>query len=331
MIRIYNKELDKLAEIHYKAIKDQLYKDFKQIKGTKKISTDEIEIKFNEKLKKNGINNTLREIITSKFDQLTKIAKRNIKYKKDTTFQKMYNKFSNGKDAHIGLRKPRGEPRLTYNANTMVESLGFKVCPLCNRNYINNTKRIYKTGKNGVEYTIKRTCQLDHYYSQSEYPLLAMSFYNLIPVCSSCNHAKSDKSLSISPYSIAKVDHLITFDFNIDDVKAISDKNHVKVSIKVDSSNKKVIKDHLDIIGIEELYKNHNDIVFEILQKYRHYNHIKRKELIVSFPGLYENEQEIKNVLFGEYKDIDNFHRKSLSKLTRDIIKRIDNYPSDLI
>lgn len=330
MIRIYNDKLDELAEIHYLAVRNQLYKDFKQNKKTKKLNVNEIEAEFDANLKKDGISNTLHEIITSKFDVLSEMARNNVNYKKNKIFQKMYNKFSGRDDAHIGLRKPRGKPRENYNANTMVESLGFKVCPLCNRNYINNTKRISKIGTNGTEYTIKRTCQLDHFYSQSQYPLLAMSFYNLIPVCSSCNHAKSHTPLLISPYSIDKIEHLITFDFNIDDIKAISHQDHVKVSVKPDPSNEKLIRDQLNVLGIEELYKNHNDIVFEILQKYHYYNKTKRKEL-QSFEGLYENEQEIKNVLFGNYNDIDNFHRKSLSKLTRDIINRIERYPSDLI
>lgn len=321
MIRIYNDKLDELAEIHYLAVKNQLYKEFKQNKKNKKLDVDEIEIEFDANLKKDGISNTLHEIITSKFDVLSEIAKNNVNYKKNTIFKKMYKKFSIGDDAHIGLRKPKGRPRANYNANIMVESLGFKVCPLCNRNYINNTKRISKIGTNGTEYTIKRTCQLDHFYSQSNYPLLAMSFYNLIPVCSSCNHAKSDIELLISPYSIDKIDHLITFNFNIDEIKAISHQDHVKVSIDPNPS----IDDHLNVLGIEELYKNHNDIVFEIIQKYHHYNKTKRKEL-QSFEGLYESDQEIKNVLFGNYNDIDDFHRKSLSKLTRDIIKTIDNY-----
>ena len=54
----------------------------------------------------------------------------------------------------------------------VLNSLNLSVCPYCNRQYIFGTDNNRKVG-----------AQFDHFYSKSKYPYLALSFYNLIPVC----------------------------------------------------------------------------------------------------------------------------------------------------
>lgn len=66
-----------------------------------------------------------------------------------------------------------------------------KVCPYCNINFV------YAYDKDKV------TFQLDHFYPKDKYPYLALSFYNLIPCCGSCNHKKGIKSITTHPYSEA--------------------------------------------------------------------------------------------------------------------------------
>ena len=43
-------------------------------------------------------------------------------------------------------------------------------------------------------------CQFDHFYNKSKYPLLAISFYNLVPVCGTCNHTKGKNDVDYSPH-----------------------------------------------------------------------------------------------------------------------------------
>ncbi|MCR5293864.1 MAG: hypothetical protein K6E30_01655 [Lachnospiraceae bacterium] len=62
----------------------------------------------------------------------------------------------------------------------MVQGLDIRTCPYCNRVFIGSVKN----KKLGV--------QLDHFYSKSNYPFFAVSLYNLIPCCSSCNMNKRD-------------------------------------------------------------------------------------------------------------------------------------------
>lgn len=78
-----------------------------------------------------------------------------------------------------------------YNAYTLVEATGISVCPYCNRNFISNLN----------DSKIK-IAQLDHFYSQKKYPILSLSFYNLIPCCQTCNYFKRGETGELfNPYS----------------------------------------------------------------------------------------------------------------------------------
>ena len=63
----------------------------------------------------------------------------------------------------------------------LAEKLKVNTCPYCNRNYT-------VTVRKGKKALIVRP-DFDHYFPQSEYPLLALSFYNLIPSCLLCNRS----------------------------------------------------------------------------------------------------------------------------------------------
>jgi 5-methylcytosine-specific restriction endonuclease McrA len=75
-----------------------------------------------------------------------------------------------------------------YSAYHLILDLGITVCPYCNRNFIFNS-------------TKKRTSHFDHFFPESKYPFLAMSFYNLVPSCSTCNTLKGKESIDYNPYS----------------------------------------------------------------------------------------------------------------------------------
>lgn len=59
----------------------------------------------------------------------------------------------------------------------IINSLGVRACPYCNRNYITS----YGANRN------KSTADLDHFYQKKQYPLFALSLFNFVPSCSICN------------------------------------------------------------------------------------------------------------------------------------------------
>jgi len=66
-----------------------------------------------------------------------------------------------------------------YDGFKLAKELAIDVCPYCNRNY---------TTSHRIDGTLKNVFpEFDHFYPQKDFPLLALSFYNLIPSCSICN------------------------------------------------------------------------------------------------------------------------------------------------
>ena len=77
-------------------------------------------------------------------------------------------------------------------AGKFVKSVGLTVCPYCSRNYIapltEPDDAIYRP-------------DLDHFFARSLYPYFALSLYNLIPSCSTCNcRIKGDEDFLLNGY-----------------------------------------------------------------------------------------------------------------------------------
>ena len=91
------------------------------------------------------------------------------------------------------------------------EQVGQNVCPYCNRNFIEDLKIVKnRNGRKPVG-----TFELDHFYSKDEFPMFAVSFYNLIPVCGTCNRIKSNTVFNINPYLMYDKKDNISFEYNI--------------------------------------------------------------------------------------------------------------------
>jgi len=205
--------------------------------------------------------------------------------------------------------------------------MNIKVCPYCNNQYTQTLEKQDKTHK--VQF------QLDHFYPQSIYPYLAVSFYNLIPSCNNCNLSKSNhdtfKEKLIHPYE-ESFHQLAKFRTNkISDINLIKDflekgdfrtKN---IDIELVSSDARV-QIHKNIFHLEDIYKQHQDVVSEIYAKSYLYPSTRIAELSSMFDetklSLF-SEDEIKRFILGNYIDENDFHLRPLSKLTHDIAQEL--------
>jgi len=87
-----------------------------------------------------------------------------------------------------------------WSALRFIESLGVRYCPYCNAETVYSIKF-----EKGSPIKIARSA-LDHYFSKSKYPFLAISLCNLVPSCTRCNtNIKRDRELDytihLNPYS----------------------------------------------------------------------------------------------------------------------------------
>lgn len=219
----------------------------------------------------------------------------------------------------------------------IIDLKNISVCPYCNRNYINSTYKILhcnncnqdlfvideaekecsgcKQEING-QTKVVNTAQLDHFFPKDNYPLFAVSFYNLIPSCYSCNHVKSNKDLKYSPYDTS---------FPFDDVKfTYIPKSVDEIKIKIDSHDidfENGIRD----LGTEELYQSHIDMVNELIWKKKVYTDSYRESLskIFNQTNLELSKAEVNRFITGHYTDKENYGKRPLSKMVTDISKEI--------
>ncbi|MDU1601564.1 MAG: HNH endonuclease [Clostridium sp.] len=201
----------------------------------------------------------------------------------------------------------------TYGAINLVNNLGLNVCPYCNRNFIVNTKAKNKDNKE----KFIRTCQLDHFYPESKYPYLALSFYNLIPSCPTCNKIKLDNlDIRVNPYSIKNSDDNIIFDYDFDK-----------------SSNRKIISHRFMSeafeknwkgFGLHELYRLHSDYLNELLMRMQIYNTIYSEDLDHKINAIMSESKEFsaddaERIILGNYYKEEDLSKQPLAKLTKDI------------
>lgn len=192
----------------------------------------------------------------------------------------------------------------------LINHLNIKCCPYCNENYIFNRKN-------------HSSAQLGHFYPKDEYPIFAICLYNLVPACPACNHIKGIQDIGVSPY-----DHSLNFDelkisYNPKSSNWINDSNELEIIFKYDKSSNfgKKIKQNLTVFELEEAYKNHTDYVQEILKKVEIYNDATISNIRSDFPSLFSSDEEVIQMIFGNYIKKIDFLKRPLSKLTHDILE----------
>ncbi|MCY9178439.1 hypothetical protein [Bacillus inaquosorum] len=292
MIPIKKTNLDDLCNQHFKAVSEQLH-----IEG--KLDT------VTSWFKDYGLGLSLKKVITAPVPLLKQIAKRYSNAPSNLILKDMYeNRFSKS-SKWIGLDR--------YNAVILVQNLGIKVCPYCNRNYINNVP----VGK-----STKRTSQLDHFFNKADYPYLAMSFYNLVPVCPACNLLKLKNDISASPYDTnIDWDKAVQFDFGITSADFLKHEKDVYVKICVSDE----LKENFNVLKLREQYSIHNDLLHEMLIKGIMYSPKRLNEIMKNYSGLFHSREELMGIIYGNYLEVENLEKRPLSKLTRDIVNRLYN------
>lgn len=201
-----------------------------------------------------------------------------------------------------------------------IKKLDIKVCPYCNRNYIFN----FKKGKD-----LNATAQLDHFFDKKTYPFLAVSVYNLVPSCSTCNQRKSAKQEDIFYPFLESFNDYARFEY-----KGIKheeegngnffDEERILLELNPISEDEKVNK-HIEVFNLRNLYNEHKDIVSEILIKSEMYNKSYLDELMKNYEGtLFKNREDLLRLVFGGYIADEDLGKRPLSKLTKDILEQFD-------
>jgi len=197
------------------------------------------------------------------------------------------------------------------------ENFDFRTCFYCNKDFITNFESKKKVS----------TFQLDHFYDKDTYPYLALSFYNLIPSCPTCNSKKVKGSAncfktceppnSENFYFNEKVKFKLYLNESCKDLH-LKSKDDIDINLKENYSNE--YKKYIEVFKLNERYKAHKDIVFDMIEKAELYPESRLKELqdLTGIPF-----QQIKKDIFKLIDEDTDLSEKPFSKLIKDISEEL--------
>ncbi|WP_025141568.1 hypothetical protein [Pedobacter jeongneungensis] len=215
-----------------------------------------------------------------------------------------------------------------WNAYQLADQLQVNVCPYCNRQF---------TFTVGTDLNKITRPQYDHFINKAKAPYFSLSFYNLIPSCSTCNSGlKGDTFLSLTKYIHPYVDDTaddVLFSLDTKDIgflngKASSYSITVGKSIISTASDEQVDKtfETYKMFKVIEIYQKHKDYVDEVIKKSRIYNDANIKLIYNQYKGtLFNDFHEAKRMLYSNYLLSEELEKRPLAKLTRDIVAYIES------
>ncbi len=200
-----------------------------------------------------------------------------------------------------------------------IKELDVNVCPYCNRNYI------FNFSKNNKE---QATAQLDHFFDKQSYPYLAVSLYNLVPSCGTCNQRKSSKNENIFyPYNESFNDNakFVYKGIRADNKTTFLDSSRIMFEIQaINTFQKEKVKKHIEVFNLKNLYDEHKDVISELLQKKEIYSDSYIDELLNKYEGtLFKNREDLLRLITCGYVNDEDINKRPLSKLTKDISEEL--------
>jgi hypothetical protein len=218
--------------------------------------------------------------------------------------------------AYLGKNVYEREDRSRfYKAQNIAEGLNLRVCPYCNEN------PTYTVKKDGT-----RTFDLDHFYNKEKYPILAISFYNLVPACKVCNHRKLDHDKDyLHPYD-DQVDYnrLVNFGIEIHSMNYLNSPEGFSIEIAhhpgIDPEHKESIDLNIADFGLKGRYEHYKDVVQELIHRRQVYSDSYIDELFQNFEGsLFRTREDVLKLVLGNYITEEELRKRPLAKLTKDI------------
>lgn len=208
-----------------------------------------------------------------------------------------------------------------YCTYDLAKKLNVNTCPYCNRNYtvtVDQGKRITRP-------------DFDHFFSQKTYPLMALSFYNLVPSCLVCNRSVKNQSTTIynkfcHPYeegfgTAAKFNFIA---LDMDSHVGLGENYHIDFEHSTIQPEKaRRCKKNVELFKLKEIYKaSHCGEVSDIVRKH-HISGGKYLELLQKTFKDLGTIEDLYKVAFGNYWNEEDFIKRPLSKLTKDVVEQL--------
>lgn len=219
-----------------------------------------------------------------------------------------------------------------YNGKAFLNYLDIETCIYCNRNYTLDLKNSNHS-----------RAQLDHWFPKEKFPILVLSFYNLIPCCHFCNHIKLNgdemvKKLLKKPEatdleiynwwindSLNQLNHpYLESDSHFKFTFFYQNLNNHKVSLNFDKNTRTAAT--LEFNKIDEIYNTNSDKELKDLLDLRYKYSDNYIDILINktFEGIMSKE-EIYRMIFGIEIKEEDYHKRPFSKFKHDIIEELKN------
>ena len=274
--------------------------------GISGLNDDEKEL-VHEKL--NWFKSNFREIILADEKKLEELSKENNHQLLSEIMKKLYEDFTQQKVYGVS------------NAHYFFRELNIRTCPYCNRHYTFT-----------LDETVSVAPEFDHFYDKANHPLLAVSFYNLVPSCHTCNHVKGNNKVKINPYFSGFKRKFELQNENgermpLDEIIKQEKANRIGFgNLGNTAEDKRRLEDEqrtIEIFGLQEIYGMHDDYINEIIEKTIAYSPAVQQSLVETFQDQAYSPQQVYDFVWGKYLNDAQYQRRPLSKLTKDILEQL--------
>ena len=200
----------------------------------------------------------------------------------------------------------------------------YKIANIHNRNTCTYCNRLYTLTVAGEDKNrddrITRP-EFDHWFPKSRYPILALSFYNLIPSCHVCNSGmKGNANFNRNDYThpfYKEDDQVFKFSYRKENVQD----NNVRILVEEDSKIDKTLK----AFKIEEVYNGHSHLELRDLIELKHKYSKNYLDILFNktFKSLKVGKKEAYRLVFGVEFEEEDFHKRPFSKFKKDILSEL--------
>ncbi|QEM09089.1 hypothetical protein [Mucilaginibacter rubeus] len=327
MITIFSAELEQLITKSFKTEIDTQEADMIGRLNTLLNDKTVVKLKWHEKYIQEIIK-PANKIIINKFSELEKLM---------PVFDKIVSPIIISSKRHKKFRE-RLLKEMGYSDNRsklyarFYRALGLKACVYCNAQLtVAVDAESYDKRKKTATAVVSAKFQVDHHLAKSEYPCFSVSYYNLYPVCATCNNIKRANPVKFKLYNEGTTPNTSVYSF------ALKAGSQAKYELSLDINDIEIIftdpdkpnatyvlgslTDTFDIKGI---YDTQKDVVEEVILRSRIYNDSYKQTLLTEFPKLFNMSNLSDRVLLGTYADSEDIHKRPLTKFIQDIAKGLN-------
>ncbi|MEN4759883.1 HNH endonuclease [Chryseobacterium sp. C39-AII1] len=313
-LSLFRQEIDKLIAKKKAKVKNLLIKpiepDYSQLNKKQK---EQKQKQYNKRCNYYNIamidhNKKYIEYLLSKYDEII-YAKPSLLLTFELEFEKIIPKQSitkKFKDALLNAMDYDGWRDNFYPK--YFHEIGIKACVYC------NSQLAIVSNKTNNHF------EIDHYKSKDKLPCFSTSFYNLYPVCGSCNRKKLNKEVLFDLY-IDSNKNKSDFSFEIEKSSLANflisnNSQDLKIVFGEQDPSKSKFNETFKIEGI---YETQKDIAEELIIKSKIYTEKYKQSLITSFDQLYKKGSIGSRIIIGNYIEENEIHNRPLAKFTQDI------------